>query len=58
MPANPNRIEVYMPPADRERLVRVAAKLERQGEQVRDGRGNISLSKAIRVLVERETARA
>jgi hypothetical protein len=57
MPANPNRIEVYMPPADRERLVRVAAKLERQGEQVRDGRGNISLSKAIRVLVDREAAR-
>lgn len=56
MPKNPNRIDVYMPPAERGRLLRVAAKLERQGESVRDNRGNISLSAVIRLLVKRADA--
>lgn len=53
MPANPNRIEVYMKPDRREKLVRLAALLDKQGEPVRDNRGNISLSAAIGVLIER-----
>lgn len=53
MPANPNRIEVYMRPDRREKLVRLAACLDKEGAPVRDNRGNLSLSAVIGVLIDR-----
>lgn len=48
---NPNRIEIYMTPEDRQRLEALALQLAESGVDVYDKRGNISLSAVIRHLV-------
>lgn len=47
-----NHLTLYMPPARRERLRRLAAQMDKAGVPIRDNRGNISLSKALDVLMD------
>lgn len=48
---NPNRIQLYMTPEDRQRLEALALRLAEQGVEVYDKRGNISLSAVVRHLI-------
>ncbi len=47
-------MQLYLKDDDREKMKRLAGKLEDHGVNLRDQRGNVSFSKMVRYLVEKE----
>lgn len=58
MPANPNRLDIYMRADRREKLVRLAARFAAEGLDVLDNRGHVSLSKTVGILIDGAAAEA
>lgn len=53
MSANPNRADLYLTPARRERLAAVAANMETEGKEAKDADGKLKLTAIVDYLLSK-----